>query len=117
MNLIDLDFIGKPQGAKNIALVRPFAINFRPAATAKRSIKRRKQAGWDPRAMPASTRNQTTDQRQITTAAPKPNKEAACVATSGPSLGRKHPMRASAATILPHRNNMHVRRTKARGFA
>jgi hypothetical protein len=48
MNLIDLDFIGKPQGAKNIALVRPFAINFRPAATAKRSIKRRKRAGWDP---------------------------------------------------------------------
>jgi len=104
MNLAGLDFIGKPrlrappmghreqpvlevpfkdgpsrlrrgQGAKNIALVRPFAINFRPAATAKRSIKLgRKQAGWDPRAMPASTRNQTTDQRQITTAENKSKK-------------------------------------------
>src|SRR3984893_13842003 len=41
-------------------------------------------------------------------------KEAACVATSGPSLGRKHPRRASAARGLPHRKNMHVRCTKSK---
>jgi hypothetical protein len=46
----------------------------------------------------------------------KPNKEAACVAASGPSQGRKHPRRASAVRGLPHRNNMHVRCTKTRAL-
>ena len=31
-----------------------------------------------------------------------------------PSLGRKRPKRACAATTLPHRNNMRVRRTKGK---
>ena len=41
-------------------------------------------------------------------------KEAACVATSGPSLGRKRPRRASAAN-LPHRNNIRLRLTEIKG--
>jgi len=43
-------------------------------------------------------------------------KETAYVAISGPSQGRKRPRRASAATSLPHRNNMPVHRIKSKSF-
>ncbi len=45
----DQSRLRRGHGAKNMAIVRHFAINLLRAATDKRSIKlRRKQAGWDP---------------------------------------------------------------------
>lgn len=44
----------------------------------------------------------------------KPKKGAACVATSGPSQGRKRPRRAWTARGLLHRNKIAVRRTKSK---
>jgi predicted transposase YbfD/YdcC len=45
----DQSRLRRGHGAKNMAIVRHFAINILRAATDKRSIKlRRKQAGWDP---------------------------------------------------------------------
>jgi predicted transposase YbfD/YdcC len=46
----DLSRVRKGHGAKNMAVVRHFAINLVRAATDKKSLKlRRKVAGWDTR--------------------------------------------------------------------